>query len=81
MALGRFLPRPKWEKMLRNLGAAPDASMPNIPGAEWWRRPDELPFTVPVEDNGDSDFWGIQKICEAQGGRQKFNRSLIAGRG
>jgi hypothetical protein len=79
MALGKFLPRPKWEKMLRELGAEPDVTLPAISGAEWWRRPGQLPFTVPVEDGGESEFWAIQKTLEAQGGRQKFSRPLFRG--
>ncbi len=34
--------------------------------AEWWCRPSKgPPFTVPVEEDGRSDFRAIQRICDA----------------
>lgn len=69
MLRGRFLDRPTWERMLRALGAAPLAGMTPLNTAEWWRRPGQPPFTVPVEDDGSCDFWAFRRVYEAQGGR------------
>ena len=54
--------------MLRELGAEPLAGKTPLNTAEWWRRPDKPPFTVPVENDGRCDFWAFRRIYEAQGG-------------
>lgn len=69
MLRGRFLDRPTWERMLRELGAEPLAGTTPLNTAEWWRSPGRPPFTVPVEDDGRCDFWAFRRIYEAQGGQ------------
>ncbi len=69
MLRDRFLDRPTWERMLRELGAAPLEGNTSLNTAEWWRRPGAPPFTVPVEMDGRCDFWAFRRIYEAQGGR------------
>jgi hypothetical protein len=69
MLPGRFVDRPTWERMLRELGAEPLAGKAPLNTAEWWRRPGHPPFTLPVEDDGKCDFWAFRRIYEAQGER------------
>jgi hypothetical protein len=69
MLRGRFLERSEWEPKLRSLGAAPLEGQSKLNTAEWWKRPNHPPFTVPVEDDGRCDFWAFRRIYEAQGGR------------
>ena len=76
MLRGRFLDRPTWERMLRELGAEPLARMTPLNTAEWWRRPARPPFTVPVEDDGRCDFWAFRRVYEAQGGRPLSSEPL-----
>ena len=52
MIRSRWLERSEWEAKLRRNGCEP------LPG----KGP---PFTVPVEDDGRSDFWAVQRICDA----------------
>lgn len=69
MLRGRFLDRPTWERLLRELGGEPLVGRTPLNTAEWWRRPGWPPFTVPVERDGQCDFWAFRRIYEAQGGR------------
>jgi len=65
----RFLARSEWEPKLRAIGAEPMAGKTPLNTAEWWRRPGHPPFTVPIERDGQCDFWAFRRIYEAQGGR------------
>lgn len=72
----RFLARVEWEKLLRDIGAAPLDGKGKLNTAEWWRH-DGMVFTVPVEDDGDRcEFWAIQKLREQLGGPRLFSREL-----
>jgi hypothetical protein len=66
---GRFLPRPVWEDKLRAIGAVRVQDGTTFSSAEAWKRGKGLPFMVPVEDNGDCEFWALQRIIEAQTGK------------
>jgi hypothetical protein len=64
MIRSRWLSRAEWEKKLRRLGARPLEGKGPLNTAEWWKRPDGLPFTVPIEKPDDQiDFWAFQRIC------------------
>lgn len=77
MIRGRFLCRAEWEKRLRDIGAEPLDGRGALNTAEWWRLPDGIPFTVPVEDDGDRcDFWAVQKLCEQLVGPRLFSGDL-----
>lgn len=73
MLRGRFLDRPVWERMLRELGAEPAKGLTKLNTAEWWKRPKAPPFTVPIEHDGRCDFWAFRRIYETQGGRPLSN--------
>ncbi|QRE74156.1 hypothetical protein [Methylobacterium aquaticum] len=60
-----WLERSEWEAKLRRNGCEPLPGKGRLNTAEWWHRPGKgPPFTVPVEEDGHSDFWAIQRICD-----------------
>ena len=66
MIRSRWLSRAQWEKKLRQIGAEPLVGTGRLNTAEWWKRPNKPPFTVPVEDDGRADFWAIDRLCKQQ---------------
>jgi hypothetical protein len=49
--------------MLRGAGFRPLEGKTKLNTAEWWIG-DRGPFTVPVEKDGTSDYWRIQRLCD-----------------
>ena len=75
--LRRRVARALWEAKLRSLGAEPLSGRGRLNSAEWWRRPGRPPFTVPLEEDGECDFWALQKIIHQQGGRTPFDPKIF----
>lgn len=53
--------RSEWEKRLHALDCTPLIGKGPLNTAEWWKGP-RGPFTVPIEDDGASDYWSINRI-------------------
>jgi hypothetical protein len=74
MIRSKFLSRAEWEHKLRSVNAHPLEGATKLNTAEWWKRVGGAPFPVPVEPNGDADYWAIQRLIIAIGGRSVFRR-------
>ena len=68
MIADRLLRRDVWEAKLRSHGCEPLPGKGHLNGAEWWHKPGQYPFTVPVEDDeGNCEFWAIYRLIEDLG--------------
>jgi hypothetical protein len=64
----KFLPRAAWEAKLRRWGCEPLPGKGKLNTAEWWKSPvTGYPFTVPIEENGDCEFWAIHRLAKTFG--------------
>lgn len=64
MLRNKFLQRHEWEAKLRRNGCKPLSGKPKLATAEWWEAPGNQPFTVPVEEDGRSEFWAIDRLLK-----------------
>lgn len=65
MIANRLLTRKEWEAKLRRYGCEPLPGKGPLNTAEWWHRPGNPPFTVPIEDDeGQCEFWAIQRLVD-----------------
>lgn len=58
----KSLRRDQWEAKLRAIGMRPHEGLGKLNTAEWWSDGQGYPISVPVDVNGDVDFWAFQKI-------------------
>jgi hypothetical protein len=65
--IDKYITRPQWEAKLRRHGCEPLEGKGELNTAEWWKSPKGAPFTVPIEDNGNCEFWALHRICQKHG--------------